>query len=165
MSAAATPAPPSLEDKVRILQKYGGRLTDEQITEYLELEERRARNVIENEKRAERVAADQKRIAAEIRQIARDNIGKRIILSINRERVNSLNADGSVPCPACGEDFHTATGALLEMADLLRSHPDPYALIGRMYIGAKPSGIPCIYTAGTCSHCGAGASILVQLVI
>lgn len=167
--AELTTLPPkeeiSLEDKVRVLQKYGGCLTDEQIAEHLELEDRRARHAIENEKRIEQAAAEQIRIEAEKRKIARDEMGKRIIVSLNKTRIKGLNADGSVPCPACGECLPAATGALLEVADLFRGAGDLYGLIGRMYVGAKPSGIPCIYTGATCPHCGTGVTVLVQMVI
>jgi len=155
----------SLQDKVHVMQKYGGCLTDEQIAEYLELEDRAVRRKIEAEAQIERNKQDRIRIEAEKRKIARDEMGKRIIVSLNKTRIKVLNADGSVPCPACGEDFAPATAALLEVADLFRGAGDLYELIGRMYIGAKPSGIPCIYAGASCPHCGTGVTILVQMVI
>lgn len=169
-SSSSSPAEPgtkkiAIEDKVRIMQKFGTGLSDEQIAEQLELEQRRARRLIENEKRVEQAAAEQVRIDEERRKIAQAELGKRIIISVNRQRVKTLDGDGNVLCPECGSNFALATGAVLEIAELVRAHQNPYDLIGRMHIGAKPHGVPCIYTGGPCPHCGAGATILVQLVI
>lgn len=155
----------AIEDKVRLMQKFGTGLTDEQIAEQLELEQRRERRRVTEENRVKQAADEQLRAEDERREIAREEIGKKIVVSVNRQRVTTLSADGGVPCPACGSNLGPATGAVLEIAELVRTHKDMYLLVARMIRGAKPSGVPCIYTGAPCPHCGAGVEILVQLVI
>jgi hypothetical protein len=166
-----SPSPPddktpeiTLEDKVRIMQKFGLNLTDEQIAEQIELEQRRALRAINEEKRIEQMAADRVRIEDERKKIALAEIGKKIIVSVNRQRVKGLNADGSIPCQTCGSNFAPATGALLEIAEVVRVNKDLHALVGRLR-GVKPQGLPCVAGGGKCPHCGTGASYLIQLVI
>ncbi len=151
----------ALHDRIRIMQKFGTRISDEQIAEQLELEQRAARHAIELEKNIERSAQDRIRIDREVRQIARDELGKRIFVSLNKTRIMNLDVDGNVPCPGCGRAFPEGTNALMKIADLLRDNANPYDLIG--WGGFR--GVPYVYTGGSCPHCGAGASVLVQLVI
>lgn len=157
----------ALKDKLRIMQKYGTHLSDEQIAERIELEERAARHKEENLLNIERRKADRAQIESENRRIASAELGKRIIVSINKTRIETLNPDCGIPCPECGGNVGHATLALMEIADLIRSYGKNhmYDLIDTMCHGAKNEGIPCIHTGGSCAHCGAGVDVLVQLVI
>lgn len=153
-----------LQDRLRIAARIGHVPNDEEFAYYQAEEKRRAEAPERKRLIKERAAAERDRIAAENRKIARDKIGKQIFLSINREKVSSLNADGSVPCPACRGDFAPATDALMGIANMLRGNPDPYNLLRSGGLGAC-QGVPCIHTSGHCPHCGAAAEILVQMVL
>ena len=153
-----------LKDRLRIAAKIGHVPDDEEFAYYQREEKRRAEAPERKRQIKERAAAERDRVAKENRKISRELFGKRIFLSLNRERVNSLNADGSVPCPACGGDFAMATGALLQTANMLRGNPDPYNLLRSGGFGACQS-VPCIHTSGHCPHCGTSGEVLVQMVI
>jgi hypothetical protein len=153
-----------LQDKLRIAAKIGHVPTDEEFAYYQAEEKRRAEAPERKRLIKERAQDERDRIAAENRKISQEQFGKRIFLSINHERVDGLNADGSVPCPACGGDFAPATDALLQVANMLRGNPDPYNLLRSGGFGACQS-VPCIHTSGHCPHCGTAAEILVQMVV
>jgi hypothetical protein len=156
----------TLQDKIRIMQKYGSRLNDEQIEYCLEEERRIARRPEEKRLMMERAAADRIRVELEKRKIVSDELGKRIFVSLNKARLKNLTADCDVPCPECGGSLNHGTSAAMEIADLLRGETNKgYSYIYRMSEGPITQGIPCIHTGGSCTHCGAGVEVLVQLVL
>jgi len=153
-----------LKDKLRIAAKIGHVPTDEEFGYYQAEAKRRAEAPERKRLIKEQAAAERDRIEQETRKIARDGLGKQIMISLNRTRIASLNADGSVPCPACGGDFAPATGALLTIANMLRGNPDPYNIIRSNGYGACQT-LPCIYAGGRCPHCDTSTEYLVQLVL
>jgi len=157
----------ALKEKVGLLQKYGP-LTDEQLAEKKEAEERKARRVVEMAAREERRKTEEEQARKRTREIAGEELGKRIVISLNRKPVTSLTPDGAIPCPGCGVRLPEATGALMMLAELIRTVPNLRDLLAPVMnpgFGMPRLGAPAIYFGETCKGCGASVEILAQLVI
>lgn len=156
----------ALRDKIRVIQKHGAGLDDDQMEHCLEQERIKALQPEMERQRLERQAADAAIKRKEQQKVASAELGKRIIVSIDRARIKTLNPDGSVPCPHCNASLGHATTALMEIVDLIRGGKggDLYNLIGEIRF-ASFQGIPAAHSGGVCSHCGAGVEVLVQLVL
>ncbi|KUG05589.1 hypothetical protein ASZ90_016985 [hydrocarbon metagenome] len=153
-----------LQDKLRMLQKYGT-LTDEQIEDRLALERWKADAPERKRQMAAARLAEQARIDQETRAIARAELGKRIVVSLNRQRISALHPDGGVLCPECGADFAPATVAVLTIANLIRGGGDPENYVARLMSGYAELGAPIIHTSAPCPQCGVNTVFTVQLVI
>jgi len=157
----------ALKEKVGLLQKYGP-LTDEQLAEKKEAEERKARRVVEMAAQEERRKTEEERVRQETREIADRELGKRILVSLNRKPVTTLTPDGAIPCPGCGVRLPEATGALMMLAELIRTVPNLRDLLSpvmRRGFGMPELGAPAIYLGETCKGCGASVEVLCQLII
>jgi hypothetical protein len=100
-------------------------------------------------------------------KIAREEMGGRIRVTLNRQTIRSLGPGGEVPCPKCGRDLTPATAAVQTMAELIRENPHPGDLIRDMDRrgGFPGKGSPAIYTGVTCPHCQAGFEMIVQVLV
>ena len=157
----------ALKEKVGLLQKYGP-LTDEQLAEKKEAEERKARRVVEMAAQEERRKTEEERARQEIRKIAGEALGGRILIALNRKPVTTLTPDGAIPCPGCGVRLPEATGALMMLAELIRTVPNLRDLLSPVMnpgFGMPRLGAPAIYFGETCKGCRASVEVLAQLVI
>jgi len=159
----------ALREKVGLLQRYGP-LDDEQLAEKKREEERKVRHAANIVAREERRKAEEEQARKEIRKIASEELGKRIILAVNGQRVTTLLPTGDVPCPGCGAPLPEATGIFLQMGDLLRQYrgrlADLYVRAASpMGFGGSGEGVPAVRCGAVCPACKAGYEVASQLVI
>jgi hypothetical protein len=159
----------ALKEKVGLLQRFGP-LTDEELAAKKLEAERKVRHAADIVAREERRRVEEEAARKEIRKIAGEELGKRIILAVNGQRINTLLPDGSVPCPGCGAPISEATGILLQMADLLRQYrgrlADLYVRAASpMGFGGSGEGVPAVRCGAFCPACKAGYEVASQLVI
>ena len=157
----------ALREKVDLLQKYGP-LSDEELAEKKEAEERKARRVVEMAAQEERRKTEEERVRQETREIADRELGKRIVISLNRKPVTTLTPDGGIPCPGCGAPLPEATGALLALAAVILTVPNLRDLLLPVMnpgFGMPRLGAPAIYLGENCKGCGASIETLAQLIV
>jgi len=157
----------ALREKVGLLQKYGP-LSDEELAEKKEAEERKVRHTADIVAREEKRKAAEEAARKETREIADRELGKRIVISLNRKPVTTLTPDGAIPCPGCGVRLPEATGALMMLAELIRTVPNLRDLLSpvmRRGFGMPELGAPAIYLGENCKGCGASVEVLAQLII
>lgn len=157
----------------RVRKKYG-RVSDQDLERLVKEETAAAqkaetRRINEEKSRKDREERDKK-----IREAAQEYVRQgKIRVSVNKERVSSVDNSLAPPCPYCGGGLTNADMAILAYAtawfsteeDQRFSLKSPLLVFSAHNPLSQFVGAPLWVGAGTCKSCGKSASIIVQLVV
>ena len=152
-----------VKDRARITEKYGSGLTDEQIAEYLELEERAVRHKKEQQLETERRHADQERFQVEVPAAVTAAVkAGRLIVRVNGQRVREM-PDIKANCSSCGGYLPRVYWELFRAGEMARAPPAKLSDVlsaGRGCYGDHPG---MWYNGEKCT-CGAETEIEIQYI-
>jgi hypothetical protein len=153
----------AMEDRSRISAKYGSGLKEEQIAEYLELEDRERRHKIEGEQGCINSRKEQERIQEEtIAAVTAAVKSGKLIVRVNGQRVREL-PDIRANCPSCGGYLPRHYEALYRAGEMARAPPAGLPAVisaGRGHYGDHPG----MWTTGETCTCGTETAIEIQYI-
>ena len=152
-----------VKERARITAKYGNGLKEEQIEEYLEMEDRARRHKIEGEQGIINSRKDQERIQEEtIAAVTAAVKSGKLVVRVNGERLREM-PDIKANCSSCSGYLPRIYEVLYKAGEMARSPPAKLSAVisaGRGHYGDHPG----MWITGETCTCGTETAIEIQYI-